>query len=378
MELERSLSDDAQLNTIAFDALAFITGNTGACTFFPPGKVCDLFGFQYLRDNDPDHRGHSGEFLGSCAENVLGILEPGQCAELVTLAREQADSIDAFAMRRLTVVAAFNRLLEGDLPPGCSRLDSDGMEQVFEELYAMDGRMCVRRAEVMGSVIRSLDDGQREALDRMAAGGMESWPDTRGRVETGALSHGEHIALMTYAADLFSWYSGSEEADVYFCPERHGTCFGSFYLKDLQAMADPSYNIGENVTADLGREFLDALDPARRILVESLVISQKNSLLEVVEVRSELSGELRRAIGGGQVDSAEVVRLAEEYGRLDCRISCLYAEAFSDVAHGLSGNARDRIEDLRRGTGAGLPDGAFLYSDPIPMPVIPDTGHLFM
>jgi hypothetical protein len=31
---------------------------------------------------------------------------------------------------------------------------------------------------------------------------------------------------MAYASDLFSWYAGSIDADVYYCPERHGTYFG--------------------------------------------------------------------------------------------------------------------------------------------------------
>jgi len=41
---------------------------------------------------------------------------------------------------------------------------------------------------------------------------------------------------MTYASEMFSWYAGSVEADVYFCPERHATYFGSFYMKDIPAM----------------------------------------------------------------------------------------------------------------------------------------------
>jgi hypothetical protein len=42
---------------------------------------------------------------------------------------------------------------------------------------------------------------------------------------------------MTYAGDIYSWYAGSVEADVYFCPERQGTYFGSFYLKDTPVMS---------------------------------------------------------------------------------------------------------------------------------------------
>ena len=43
--IEQAVSDRAQENTIAFDALAFFTGNTCADSFLPTGKVADFFGF---------------------------------------------------------------------------------------------------------------------------------------------------------------------------------------------------------------------------------------------------------------------------------------------------------------------------------------------
>ena len=61
--MEQTLSDNAQQMTIAFDGLAFLTGNLGADSFFPPGKVADFWGFQYLRDNDPSEMGHNTDTL---------------------------------------------------------------------------------------------------------------------------------------------------------------------------------------------------------------------------------------------------------------------------------------------------------------------------
>ena len=46
--IEQAVSDQAQLHTIAFSGLAFITGDFGASTFIPPGKVCDFFGFYLI------------------------------------------------------------------------------------------------------------------------------------------------------------------------------------------------------------------------------------------------------------------------------------------------------------------------------------------
>ena len=39
--IEQAVSDKAQLHTIAFDGLAFLTGDFGGDTFLPPGKVSD-------------------------------------------------------------------------------------------------------------------------------------------------------------------------------------------------------------------------------------------------------------------------------------------------------------------------------------------------
>jgi hypothetical protein len=57
--VEQACSYRAQSNTIAFDALGFLTGDMCSCTFLPPGKVCDYFGFQYMRDIDTGTGGHN-------------------------------------------------------------------------------------------------------------------------------------------------------------------------------------------------------------------------------------------------------------------------------------------------------------------------------
>ena len=54
------------------------------------------------------------------------------------------------------------------------------------------------------------------------------------------------------------WYAGNVEADVYFCPERHATYFGSFYMKDIPAMGNPNFSISTSLTGDSGEAFLAA------------------------------------------------------------------------------------------------------------------------
>ena len=69
--IEQAVSDRAQLHTIAFSGVAFLSGDFGASTFIPPGKVCDYFGFQYMRDIDAAEKGHNPMFLNRVAGNVL-------------------------------------------------------------------------------------------------------------------------------------------------------------------------------------------------------------------------------------------------------------------------------------------------------------------
>ena len=76
--MAQTISDGAQSTTMAFSGLALMTGNLAAQSFFPPGKVADYTGFQYLRDNDPDNMGHNTSFLTRVANNVIYILNADQ------------------------------------------------------------------------------------------------------------------------------------------------------------------------------------------------------------------------------------------------------------------------------------------------------------
>ena len=72
--ITQATSDEAQMNTIAFDGLAYLTGNLGSQSFLPPGKVADYSGFQCLRDNDPTKLGHNTDFVTIIAYNVLHLM----------------------------------------------------------------------------------------------------------------------------------------------------------------------------------------------------------------------------------------------------------------------------------------------------------------
>jgi hypothetical protein len=94
--ITQAISDQAQRTTLAFSGLGMMTGNLKAQSFFPPGKVADYTGFQYLRDNDPDHMGHNTSFLTRVANNVIYILNDNQFNQLKALATTQLDQFNLY------------------------------------------------------------------------------------------------------------------------------------------------------------------------------------------------------------------------------------------------------------------------------------------
>ena len=377
--IDQAVSDKAQSMTIAFDALAFLTGDLGADSFFPPGKVADFWGFQYLRDNDPSQMGHAGEFLTSAAENMLNVLTADQRAQLVALAKSQVDSINEYGYKRFVLMQAFQNLIDGNLPSGTSGLSEDAVKAYSAELYQLDGEVSYDRAQLYGSLINSFTDDQKAYLANMKNKGMLDWPQVQEPSDLGGLDQPVKVAVMTYAADMFSWYVGSVDADVYFCPERHGTYFGSFYLKDIKAMSDPTYAIPTNLTGDLGDQLLSKLNSDQSQLITGLVDLQKPSLLGIVDTRRQVSIELRKFLNGETADKTTIMNLMAQYGAYDGEIIYNMAVHFTEVNGALSSDQKSAIEAMRTDLLGDLshPTGAYLYSQPINMPSIPSSDFLF-
>jgi Spy/CpxP family protein refolding chaperone len=378
MTMEQTLSDQAQLTTIAFDGLAFLTGSLGADLFFPPGKVADYWGFQYLRDNDPSEMGHNTDFLTRASLNMLYILTPAQRAQLATLAKSQVASINDYGYKRFVLMKAFRRLLEGDIPAGTTGLDKTAVMKYSAELYKLDGQMSYDRAKVMGGLLKALDTTQRAYLDKMVGKGMTTWNNVDEPSELRGLGRDEKVAVMTYAGDMFSWYAGSIEADVYFCPERQGIYFGSFYMKDAHAVGNPGYSIGTNITADMGNAFIAALTPTQAQYITSLVELQRADLFKIVDTRRTISTQLRKFIAGQTADSATVLNLSDTYGQLDGEIVYYFATHFAKVGKALTSDQKTKLMALRKQTlGDFTPKGAFLYATEIAIPTTPSTDFLF-
>ena len=380
MNLSNTLSDEAQRNTIAFDGLAFLTGSVGSDSFFPPGKVADFWGFQYLRDNDPSGMGHNTDFLSRAADNMLYVLTDDQRQQLITLAKSQVDSINQYAYNRFVLMDAFRRNLTGNIPAGSTGLNCDAVKAYSEQLYRLDGQISYQRAQVMGPILASLTPTQRSYLNSMVGQGMTSWPNVGEQIDKRSLTNDQYVAVTTYAGDMFSWYAGNIDADVYFCPERQGTYFGSFYLKDAPAIGNPNYSIPTNLTGDMGAAFLNVLTPDQRSRITNLVGLQNSDLLKIVDRRRDVATDLREFLIGETPSLPDVLDLMNKYGEHDGEIIYLYATAFADVGKTLSADQRMELNALRDQILQGepsVPSGAYLYSTPINMPSIPNSDFLF-
>jgi hypothetical protein len=379
MTIEQTLSDGAQRNTIAFDGLAFLTGDLCADTFLPPGKVADFFGFQYLRDNDPTNLGHNTDFVTIIAYNVLHTLDDSQIAALVTLANSQISQINEYGYDRFPLMKAFRRLFAGTGPTGNSGLSLSAIKAYSADLYRLDGQISYQRAQVMGSILRSLTSAQQTALNALTAlHGVGNWNATLSDPLAGLhLTPEISVAVMTYASEMYSWYAGSVAADTYFCPERQGTYFGSFYMKDMPAMGNPDFTIPDDLTANMGSAFLAALTTSQAALITGLVDTQRTALSAIVDTRAAIATQLRRFMITDAVDQATVLALADTYGELDGTIIYNYATNFVAVGTSLSSAQTTQIMAIRTAWNTIACSGAYLYSAPIAMPTIANTDFLF-
>ena len=356
--MAQTISDGAQSTTMAFSGVALMTGNLAAQSFFPPGKVADYTGFQYLRDNDPSNMGHNTSFLTRVANNVIYILNDTQLAKLSALAVAQQIQVDLYGYKRYPLMQAFRRLIDGNIPSGSTGLNLDAVKKASRELYLIDGQISFDRAALYASVINSLDTTQKAYLEAMKGKGWSSWPDiTDAQINSkmSALPQGSAVSVMTYASDIYSWYAGSLEADIYFCPERHGTYYGGFYIKDAPAVGHEGYSIDEQMTATAGAALIDTskgyVTQDQATTMYSLVATQKDNLTSIVATRTQIATLLRTLLNTST--SAESVRspvlaLSEAYGDLDGANNYNYATTFAKVFKTLSVEQRTKLADLRK------------------------------
>ena len=376
--ITQAISDNAQLNTLAFSGLGFLTGNLCSDSFLPPGKVADFFGFQHLRDITANGKGHDTDFVTNSANNVLYILNADQKAQLLALAKAQGAQVNQFAEGRYPLMLAFRRQLTGDIPSGTTGLSRTAVENYSADLYVQDAQISIQRAKLYSSILNSMNATQNAYLDSMVKGGFASWPVLPDQVDKVTWTHDEDVLVMTYASEMFGWYAGDIEADTYFCPERQADYFGGFYIKDAPAIGNAGYTIDESITGDQGAAFIALLDSTQKPKVTSLVDTDKSALNSIVDTRREMSTEFRKYLTAGSADEGKLMSLGATYGKLDGDISYNAAMAFSQVGQTLTSAQKTQLMALRNLGNYTCESGKiYLYSEKITQPTIPNTDFLF-
>jgi hypothetical protein len=375
--IEQAISDQAQLNTLAFSGLGFLTGDLCSDSFLPPGKVADFFGFQYLRDVTQAGMGHSTDFLTNAANNVLYILNDTQKAKMITLAKNQTDAVNQFAYMRYPLMVAFRRQLNGTMPTN-TVLSKEQVMNYSKSLYQLDAQISIQRAKLFADIINFLNNTQRSFLDNMVQGGFASWPARSNQLNQANLTHDAQVLVMTYASEMFGWYAGNIEADTYFCPERHADYFGGFYIKDAPAIGNPGYTINETITGESGAAFIATLDATQKAKITTLVNTQRDALNKIVSDRRAIATELRKALNSTTIDEEKVNQLEADYGQCDGEIAYYYATAFCEVGNSLTTVQVNQLVQLRNLSAYPTEAGKiYLYSEKINQPAIQNTDFLF-
>jgi hypothetical protein len=118
-------------------------------------------------------------------------------------------------------------------------------------------------------------------------------------------------------------------------------------------------------------------DQAQKIT--GLVDSQKPSLLGIVDIRRQISIELRKFLAGQTPDKATVLAMMGQYGEYDGEIIYNMAVNFTQVNQSLTSDQNAKLVAMRTDLLGSLshPTGAYLYSQPVAMPSIPSSDFLF-
>jgi hypothetical protein len=274
----------------------------------------------------------------------------------------------------------------------------------------VDGQIAFDRAMLYASIYASMADGtpcngdasttQLAYMDAMKASGYSGWPvltdaqlaSVNTRMQ--GLPPAVGVAVMTYAGDIFSWYAGDLDADVYFCPERHGTYYGGFFVKDGPAVGVPGYQISTTITATAGLALSDPtqgyVTSSQASVMNTLVNLQRNDLYagstNIVQMRTEIATllrSLRVSTASSDLIHARVLALSGIYGQLDGEDNYNYATVFSQVGATLSAAQTAKLATLRQSLLSGTyADGTafdfstcttyYLYSS-----VLDDTSILY-
>jgi hypothetical protein len=121
-------------------------------------------------------KGHNPMFLDRVAGNVLQVLTGEQRALFEKAAQQEAVELRALAEKRLPLIKAFCRQLDGDIPAGSQGLNMAAVIIYVGDIFAADAEVSWRRAQVFGQLASTLSTQQKECLAKMKFGDFNTWP----------------------------------------------------------------------------------------------------------------------------------------------------------------------------------------------------------
>ena len=376
--IEQATSDNAQLNTISFAAMSFMSSDLCEMSFLPPGKHASYFGFQHLRDVVGGKDGHGQNFVPKVANNLFYILNSKQKAILIDLAKKQQKKIEKFALMRFPLLMAFEKYANNNFPNGTTELNKSQIIKQSGDLYALDGELSFQRAIGFAKVINSLTQKQKSSLDKFKNMPYTSWSTRRNQLNKRKFNHEVHVALMTYASELFSWYIGDVKKDIYFTPERTASYFGAYWTKaaPMKAVKRDNYKISITLTSNSGEQFLQLLNNNHSLKIRNLVQQQKPFLKQMVTAREDIAKQIRKIFNGEKNNLVKIVSLSRDFGELDGQIAYLYATTFSDIKNNISSSQLKKAVKLRNISQYKC-RGAFIYAEPSSIPKVDNLDLFF-
>ena len=323
-----------------YDAVTWYTGNLCGDSFLPGGKIADFFGFQYLRDLAPNQTGHSTVFVTYCSKAFLSILNPTQTAILTAYAQNYStyqNLTTQYVMSRFPIYKALRSLLNGDLPSGKSGLNKDALLNYSQYLYKVDANVTLMKAAAFAQIINSLDSSQRKILDGYVSGGFNSWPVNKTNCDSN---------MMGLASEMFAWYAGNSTSDIYFAPERINDYFGAFYFKDGPGYGTKNYSVSTHITGAEGDNFYSYLNSTEQGWYDVIMPDQISYQTKIVDVRSKISTELRKALANQSINQTLILELESQYGAYDGYLTYLYATVLSSIRPKLNSTVIEKLHQI--------------------------------
>ena len=111
--IEQAISDRAQSNTIAFDALGFLTGTLELRLVLPAWQGRRLLGLPVPPRQRPERRWATTPTSSPGRPSTCSTLTPRSASSSSTLAKSQVGPINDYGYKRFVLMKAFRRLARG-------------------------------------------------------------------------------------------------------------------------------------------------------------------------------------------------------------------------------------------------------------------------